>query len=216
MPDLKLLPPELATAICEGIAITQSAPFHDLSYGQRCVINRLLGPHDQPEKVSGLCGIGRWRRYKLADITTRRVLQCWERLLPQDKLPHECLEAAYRVLNGQLSQSECEQLREDGWNHCGELVYKHQDAQNDVLPGYAALQVVRIALWDNLYPEVVELEITDGDLDPENLDYSYCAAAAFAGGTVWNDSSSASRRLEFWQWWLTEAVPAAWHSQLGS
>lgn len=117
---------------------------------------------------------------------------------------------------GELAEGECVELRDDAWNYCGELVCEHQDRQNDVLPGYAALQVLRIALWDNMYPEVVEEGTTDEDVDPEDNDYAFCAAASWAGGTIWNESSSSSQRQAFWRWWLTEAVPAAWHTKFAN
>ncbi|BDA70903.1 hypothetical protein RIVM261_064230 [Rivularia sp. IAM M-261] len=38
---------------------------------------------------------------------------------------------------------------------------------------------------------------------------SFWGAAAYANGSVWEPMSDAMKRLEFWDWWLTTAIPEA-------
>jgi len=45
------------------------------------------------------------------------------------------------------------------------------------------------------------------------MDSSFFAAAAYAGGAVWDSDSDSLKRREFWEWWLNEAVPMAWDSE---
>jgi hypothetical protein len=146
-------------------------------------------------------------------MTCEKVLSCWNRSFPNDPSPYVWLNSAKQIMQGKQARNEGEIMRDQADNYCGELVCKYQELQNDIAVGYATLQVVRIALWDNLYPKEVDQEVTDGDLDPDDLDYAYCAAVAWASGTIWNGSSSNTKRLKFWRWWLTEAVAAAWYSQ---
>jgi hypothetical protein len=52
----------------------------------------------------------------------------------------------------------------------------------------------------------------DDQVSPEEHDGSYMASVALAGGSPWTPGSDPARRREFWQWWLREAVPAAWRA----
>ncbi|WP_127082901.1 Imm5 family immunity protein [Dulcicalothrix desertica] len=50
-------------------------------------------------------------------------------------------------------------------------------------------------------------------ISTEGNDSSFFAACAYADGAVWKTVSGEQnpiKRLEFWNWWLTQAVPAAW------
>jgi hypothetical protein len=210
MSAIDLLPEELRTAIREGLTIVDESYNHDLAYRQRWVINRLFGPVVPQHSIQEVA-IGKWRRFRLAVLTTEAVLPLWTRSFPDDQMPADCVAAAKQVMSGQGGEIEqLEQLRDEWWNHCGELVYEHQDKQNDALVGYAAIQTLRIALWDDLYSDALAELAIDEDIDPEDLDYAFSAAACWAEGTIWNESSSPARRHEFWHWWLSEAVPAAW------
>ncbi|MBN8230671.1 hypothetical protein JYK02_24460 [Corallococcus macrosporus] len=44
------------------------------------------------------------------------------------------------------------------------------------------------------------------------MDASMFAAAAYAGGPSWDASSAPARRLQFWEWWLSDSVPHAYCS----
>ncbi|MBW4506868.1 MAG: hypothetical protein KME64_10195 [Scytonematopsis contorta HA4267-MV1] len=55
----------------------------------------------------------------------------------------------------------------------------------------------------------INYDLTDADVDAYESDSSFWAAAAYANGPVWEPMSDATKRLEFWDWWLTTAVPMA-------
>ena len=52
----------------------------------------------------------------------------------------------------------------------------------------------------------------EGILAPHQWDASLYASAAYAGGFAWEEQSDKLRRREFWQWYLSEAVPSAWEA----
>ena len=55
---------------------------------------------------------------------------------------------------------------------------------------------------------VIEERTTDADLDPWCSDAAKYAAMAVSGA-IWEQGSSSQLRLEFWKWWLLEAIPQA-------
>lgn len=57
-------------------------------------------------------------------------------------------------------------------------------------------------------------KLTDADFDPFTTDSAFYAAEAYCGDSISYSGAPFDRdkSLEFWSWWLDEAVPAAWHS----
>lgn len=175
----------------------------------------MFGPALPQQPNREVLQIGNWRRFRLGVLTVEAVMPFWLRSFPNESLPADCIDVAKKLMGGATVEiDQIEQIRGEWLVHCDELVYENQDKQNDALVGYAALQILRIALWDNLYSDSLSEAATDDEVDPEDTDYAFSAAACWAGGTIWDGSSSPDRRLDFWRWWLTEAVPSAWLVQL--
>jgi WD40 repeat protein len=64
----------------------------------------------------------------------------------------------------------------------------------------------QLALWEDgglFHPAGTDENVADADLDVEDLDVAALAARAEAGEVT-------GKRLAFWEWWLTTALPAAW------
>lgn len=218
MPNLDLVVPDLQTTLRGALAAVGQDPHHELTYGYRCRINTQRGPTPPPDVEPGT--VGHWRHYHLGPLTTQAVLPAWERSFPQDKSPQTWLHAAEQLMARQSREDEhrvmAEEMVSDGWTHCDNVICCHQSLMNDAVVGYAALQVLRIALWDNLYAEASpDIALEEDERDPCNTDCAFSAACAWAGGTKWDEHSSAEIRLAFWRWWLSEAVPAAWLSVTG-
>ena len=57
---------------------------------------------------------------------------------------------------------------------------------------------------------VIDESSTDFDLDPWSSDTALWAVAAYAG-QIGDLDSDTSKRQEFWEWWLQEAIPTAWN-----
>lgn len=73
--------------------------------------------------------------------------------------------------------------------------------------GFAATCALGVSLHDEpCVQEGAEAE----PMDIEEVDAAAWAAMAEAGGEVWNPAADPAKRLAFWEWYLTEAVPAAY------
>jgi hypothetical protein len=81
------------------------------------------------------------------------------------------------------------------------------------LIGYAANRVLYQAFCDSGFdPEKAGEVLSDEDLSPYYMDASYLSSVAAAGGFPSQKEADPAKRLEFWEWWLSEAVPQAWDS----
>jgi hypothetical protein len=211
MSNLQFIQPELQAIIHHGVASVEEDPDHDLSLSWRCTIySKFGGRTKQGDGVQGMCE-GHWRRYAVGVMSAKKVLPIWEACFPNDRSPHTCLELAHGYMSGQVPKALCLQTREELWTHCDGMVYKYQTLMNKVLVGYCTAQIMRVAVYDDLWCEPGEAEgVDEANVDPEELDVAFCSASCYAGGTKWDESSSTKKRLEFWKWWLLEAVPAAW------
>ena len=73
------------------------------------------------------------------------------------------------------------------------------------------MQTLTTALRDEVFDRnQIDLEANDSEIDPDEHDSGFCSAAAYSNGPVWAKDSDSGRRKEFWDWWLTDAVLAAW------
>ena len=78
--------------------------------------------------------------------------------------------------------------------------------------GEAAVQALFEVLGDDPFEDIdIDEQITDEDLDPWCSDTAHWAVTAWAGW-VEEPQSDRVRRREFWEWWLTRAVPEVWHT----
>ena len=82
--------------------------------------------------------------------------------------------------------------------------------------GYSALEALSVAVQDEAFDErAVDLASSDADLDADEIDAALSASVAYANGAILYPGSDHVRRREFWEWWLKEAVPAAWAAECG-
>jgi hypothetical protein len=117
-------------------------------------------------------------------------------------------------MTNQLSLEEAHSVLRDVQSYCESLALEHSDLQIVIGVCEGAASVVSLAMEDVAWPpETMDVSLTDGDVDCYELDTSFFAASCYSGGPVWVPGSSAAKREQFWRWWLTEAVPTAWHSQ---
>jgi len=195
------LPEAVTQAIAQAREALDRNPRSDLNRGYRHVIWAALGPRDEQ---------GRHRRARLAIISAQRVLPIWERTWPKDRKPHEVLALAEHVLRGRADQTAAKRQRDEAFAYMDAL----SDRSRNKIPvsaGYSAVQALSTALWDEFFdPADINVELTDDHVDPEERDAAYFAALVSANGPPWDDHSDPNRRREFWEWWLREAVSAAW------
>ncbi|MDP9315984.1 MAG: Imm5 family immunity protein [Chloroflexota bacterium] len=177
-------------------------PHHDLNIGYRHAIYHVLGlPRDRPH---GPMTIGQKRRIHLALMTVRQVLPRWEALHPTDRRPHRLLHATEALLLG--TTADLDDILPDFFD----LFYA--DTAGDEI-GLAATWALHVARADNEWtPTHINYDLNDSQLSGPEHDTAFFAAIAYTAGPWWTADSSRTKRFEFWTWWLTHAVPTAWHA----
>lgn len=205
------LPKELTQAIENARDAMLRYPQHDIGAGYRHTIWAALGPRaDSPQETKS---IGLKRRATLAILSTQHVLPLWERARPGDTTPQHILAEAERALNKAVDKQKVWKDRNRYWVQFNDLI--NENEKNDVIAsvGFAAVQALTAALQDERFdPDRIDIHLTDFDIDVEELDASFFAAAAYAHGPIWAPQSSAAKRREFWEWWLKDAVPSVWNA----
>lgn len=183
-----------------AIRMVEADVRHDLSAGTRC---RLLSSFD-----NGNGALGKVRRTHVAVVSIEKVLPIWETAFPIDRSPQVAIEIANLVVAGKIDTSEAERQFGSLWSHCDALSFYHPDKQNGIMVGYGAAQAIRESFSHDhaAYPNAAE-GATDIDIEPYDNDASYFAAVAYCDGPPWDTSSSATRRFEFWNWWLKVVLP---------
>ena len=141
-------------------------------------------------------------RYRLARASVSRVLPAWDAAFPDDEVPHHLLRVADAVIAGEMTSKEVTAGWHDNWTYFDDLAYDHEDLQPAIMVGYAANQLMLMAMQDEPFPDVVNLKVTDRDTEPNDHDAAFLASIAVAGGAVWEKGTSKDDRRAFWDWWL--------------
>jgi hypothetical protein len=204
-----MLPNELVNILDRARASLVSHPQHDLTLGFRRAIWGTMGP--LADRTLGEETVAWRRRVRLAKASAEFVLPLWDRVWPEDDTPRRLLAEADRVVGGRWSPRVQGALWHRFFDNAalqfGGEDRDHRNAREVLL---SANQALATAMWDERFdPGVIDLGLTDAEVDPDASDASAFACAAYAGGGVWDADSDSDRRREFWSWWLDEAVPNA-------
>jgi len=211
------LPREVESMIQEAYARVTSDVEHDFSPFRRQALYEVVAPMSHSP--------GQQLRTQLEIITIRKVLHFWEQLWPDTQVPHEALAIVEAVLRGTIDVEVAKRAAWEMSEQLDELCAEPEEGfgdTGDFDPAVtAACAVGRGAvrtLWTACGTDPFEdLELNEEDtnnslsLDPWSSDAARWASDAYAG-VVSLASSSADKRLEFWIWWLHEAIPAAWEA----
>jgi len=124
------------------------------------------------------------------------------------------IELAERLVNGTIAREVAEREMADFLADVEDASYADVPAVG--FAGAAAATLVRTAMYDR-DPEAATAERQDDDLDPDmhETDYLVSRAAAYDEPRITFEQHPAvvERRLRpFWQWYLDDAVPAAFAS----
>jgi hypothetical protein len=146
----------------------------------------------------------------LAILCTRHVLHIWTQVWPENDIPQQLLATTEQYLLKMIDFDTAW----DQWNQLSAPLENFSGDDAFINVGFAAAQSLHTALYDELHcpDNTLDESLKDDDLDADSWDASYYAAAAYAGGFVWQEASSPRRRKEFWEWYLQEAIPAVWAS----
>lgn len=197
-------------------------PVHNLAPFERVSIYALFGPLDDDNT--------RLQLGRLALLVVEKVLPIWEAELPENDWPHKLIRKSNDVLIGRISPTDGYEAAEEAYHSVVEWISDHSEQDPEYLEFMAKsggitnesivslnAQCVLLAACAALY-EVsgafrfdrlsIEPGSTEVDLDADSIDPSGLAADAFAGPSF-EDSSNAGKRQEFWEWWISEAVPLA-------
>jgi len=194
------LPHELQQAIDQARQAMLNNHEHALSPARRRSIYSALSSDTR----HGGSSVRSW----LAILTARRVTAIWERARPNDQMPAILLEMAEKVWR----QTEDPQRAEDNARQAWE---KFESLGRELigppfLAGHAAVQALLEVVGRDPFEKVTITELSsDRDLDPWCSDTALWAAAA-SSGKVGDPQSDLVKRRDFWEWWLTEAIPLSW------
>lgn len=188
----------------KALTAVRSHPRYDLELGYRQAIWAAL--ETPPDNINQVKDVGRKRRLFLAILSAKHVLPLWEKIRPDDDLPHRCLAQAERNL------SEKTKSLQDDYMTAAQII-DDLEYEPVIAAGYSTIKTLSTALWDERFdPTSIDYTLTNEDLDPDYTDSALFASYAYANGSVWEEDSNDKKRLEFWEWWLTEAVPKAWQA----
>jgi Immunity protein Imm5 len=201
--------PELAEQIAVAREAIRTSPHGELPLANRRRLRAAFGPWT----VGGAhrYSAGWRRRVRLAQLCAERALEHWRRDSPDDDRPQAMLRLADRVMAGEVTPAAAAQEAKASLAELNE----EQDQQDKraTWAWFAAIGVAAAAgaadYGDSLPPDT-----TDKDLDPDALEPAYAASIAEAlhPGTPGADDV---RRRAYWQWYVDEAVPAAYASVPG-
>jgi len=188
------IPSELQKLIKDALESVRCHPQHDLNLGYR------------QDKV------GHRRRAFLASLAIRHVLPIWNKAFPNDDTPEKILAEADQVMNGAVNEEVAIKDIDQFWKYLWKLASSTKNMA--VAVGLGAVQALATAIQDESFdPDNIDYDATDSQ-EFDNNDASFFAAVAYANGPTWEVVAEAEsnpvKRQEFWEWWLAEAVPAAW------
>lgn len=155
------------------------------------------------------------RRARLALLAAQRVLPVWQDARSGDAQARQLLLLAEGVLTDAIGQQIASTSAEQVWHWLMDV--NDSQAWNHQAPAFSALAATVRAVFDALGDDpwegmVLMAHETDAEIDPWSADTAEWAAEAVAG-PIWEVTSDSAKRLEFWTWWLTEAVPMAWEQE---
>jgi hypothetical protein len=166
-------------------------------------------------------------------LSTQKVLFIWEQIEPTDNLPQRMLNVAENVLKENMNVEEARMMfLFEFHEEAGERIFAEYDEIRYKVEHVceAAYDALRVTLGGKPFEGCKMKDIDEGIVD-EKLDYCWgdsasSAVIAFSGSDIialqplGNRVAKISaispprlhpqKRLEFWTWWLTEAIPQAW------
>lgn len=208
----------LPLTLTDRIAAAQQAlrrhPQGHLDPGYRHAIYAAFGP--KSTALSSAAPAGRARRVRLGMLATQHVLPKWQALWPADDMPQRLVRAADELTSGMLDPQVAREFWDAMWARLEELMsepaYQSATYQDPLSVGVSAAFTLSAALHDEQFdPARIDYALADTDTDVFSKDAAFWASTAYAG-PIWEPTTDPQQRRSFWEWWLTEAVPAAWSS----
>lgn len=146
---------------------------------------------------------------KLSLITAESVLPVWQNALPADATAEHILNVAKLAFEKKMSSSAAEVELDKARDRMENLggTEEGRAIGNAFYAGQAAVESLMEVLGHDPFENVILNErTTDADLDPWSSDTAHWAVTAYAG-LIGDSKSNSSKRQEFWEWWLQDAIP---------
>ena len=210
-----MLSDELQLAIAKMSLIIHNNSAHDLLPIQRLEFYRLI--FNNSAETFAFTFI-KW----LGFISATKIKSIWSQSLPGNDLVPRILIVAEGLINGYLTLSDTADERELFYNAVGGIDDEIEPRLRAIIEA-AYLSLSIISDFKSLYNNTSEVErglpdeilISLGGFDVENL--AVIAYSGFNYDLEYADNENAmithfdsQKRLEFWEWWLTETIPQAW------
>ncbi len=201
---------ELEQRIAEARENVESDLEGRLSLGARQRIWVAMGPRARShDSVSP--NIGLRRRTVLGVLSAQLVVEHWSSAVPGDNTPTELTVLARRLAEGQGNVDEVRERVSDFWTRLDALAPNVPAAA--YFAGAAAARTVIVAMHDEYFePGKIDRSGNDreGEL-PDEWDSALLASASYCAEGHLSAAQSAARRRQFWEWYLTMAVPTAYN-----
>lgn len=212
------LPVILRDVLAQSQSVILRHPANALTPVNRYRIYRVIASLPQYERLQKF----------LEFHTAQHVQPIWEQFLPQDDRMHKTLDIATQLLQGRADITTADEHIKSIWgsieltrqpdagiaDHEQEtLIVRGLSRDNGLFALMAAVTALRRIAhieetsWEGLN---IKEDDTDTTLLSSRPDTALYAAGAYAG-PIWSKTSSAKKRLQFWEWWLSEAIPYAWN-----
>jgi len=183
-------------------------PYHDLSPKSRRLLfeamnQEIQGDWQGPVEMSK----ANYVRAQIAILVSKKVLPIWDKYI-KPKHPHNILDKSEGYIIGAVT---FDALSEDKSAFHAFLFNAGTPDELLAFPvGEAAAHAVGVVLFDEIaLDEDLSLEERDEPSDPDNYDCASWAANAYSNGFPVMDNFDAQKSLEFWTWYINEAVPTA-------
>ncbi|WP_172797802.1 Imm5 family immunity protein [Longilinea arvoryzae] len=214
------IPENLESLINFLLMNIQSDPHHNFSAQKRQEIYEAFGPRTDHQAARA--------RGWLAVITARHVLSIFEQALPDENHPRKLIEMAEATLRGKFSVEEAIREAAEGHEISGRL-WGHEETEvtwNAYLAGTAAHRALAEAAGVDPFMRISWIRASDSpdqggqpipfdQLPDEKLaEWLGDTAAAAAVAHAYDSDqlkSDPQKLLEFWRWWLKDAITAAWN-----
>jgi hypothetical protein len=192
----------LVELLKQAYASAQAEAHHVLKWEWRLGLWRLMGPRRRPTEPPS---IAHARRTKLAVACVQKVLPVWHAYWPENAAPLRALTAVSEALRDWSIVDPYYDILE-------EVIEQIEEAMQEVYwasrAGQSAVEALVVAIDDEQFKDQGQMDEGDAQTDGPNQDAAGNAAVAFARGTILHPNSDPAARLEFWRWYLEEAVPS--------
>ena len=160
------------------------------------------------EKDSSPPTSSHYKRAILELKCAKKVLPKWQDCGLTDDSAQKLLELAEESLQGQIDAKYLEQKRDSLYTKTDNLIDEGEEYFTAAYVGFACISAVNAVLYDIDLTTAGTPEI---ETDPDGWTACFYASIAYCGGATWEEGvGNDAKRREFWEWFLSEAVPTLW------